>query len=374
MSLERLAAIVWREGVELLRDPFQLLAAFGVPTAILLVFGYGFSVDVRALRFMVLDEDRTPESRDYVDAFRHTREFHFAGMLASPGERDRMLQDGSVRFVIEIPKGFSGRLGRGESTEVALWIEGTRPFVAETTKGFVEGAHRWFLQAWATRAARTTAALDPVRIETRFWYNQDLISHLTFVPALIAVSLAIFPALLTAVAVARERERGSITNLYWTPMTRLEFLIGKQVPYVVVSLVDLGIACVVARTIFEVPFRGSASVLIVGGLVYGIATTGFGLVVSCVTRTQIAALMVALILTIIPAFLYSGLFSPVAALSAEAKVLAVLNPATYFVRIAVGTFTKGLGWAELGPSVLRLALFGVGFTGLAALRFPAQER
>ena len=127
---------------------------------------------------------------------------------------------------------------------------------------------------------------DPARIETRFWYNQDLISHVTFVPALIAVSLAIFPAMLTAVAVARERERGSITNLYWTPMTRLEFLIGKQVPYVVVSLVDLGIACVVARTVFEVPFRGSASVFIVGGLAYGVATTGFGLVVSCVTRTS----------------------------------------------------------------------------------------
>jgi ribosome-dependent ATPase len=374
VNMKRLAAIVWREGVELTRDPFQLLAAFGVPTAILLVFGYGFSVDVRALRFMVLDEDRTPESRAYLEAFEHTREFRFVGMLGSPAEREGVLQAGSVRFVIEIPRGFAERLSRGQATEVGLWIEGTRPFVAETAKGFVEGAHRWFLQTWAMRSARTAMSSDPVRIETRFWYNQDLISHLTFVPALIAVSLAIFPALLTAVAVARERERGSITNLYWTPMTRLEFLIGKQVPYVVVSLVDLGIAYVVARTVFGVPFRGSASVLIVGGLAYGVATTGFGLVVSCVTRTQIAALMVTLILTIIPAFLYSGLFSPVAALGAEAKLLAILNPATYFVRIAVGTFTKGLGWADLGPSVFRLALFAIGFTGLAALRFPVQER
>lgn len=371
MRASRLRALVWRECVEILRDPFQLTAAFVVPTVLMLVLGFGLSIDVKGLRYAALDHDRTPESRAYLDVFHQTREFAYEGMLGSDAERERAMEEGRLRFVIEIAPGFGRSLATGRPTEVAFWIDGTRPFHAETAQGYVEAAHRSFL----SEHGRGQGAADPpARLETRFWYNQGLESRLAIVPGLVAVLLAILPPVLTAVAVAREREVGSIANLYATPMTRLEFLLGKQIPHVAVGLADFAILSLLVVLVFQVPCRGSVLTLVAGAAVYLFATTALGLLLSCASRTQISALLMTLIVTMLPAFLYSGLFTPTSSLSAGARLLAASFPATYFVEIVVGTFTKGLGFGELWPNFVWLALFAGVLGAASAWLFPAQER
>ncbi len=372
MSGGRLYAVVWRESVQVLRDPFLLTAAFLTPCLLMVVLGYGLSIDIEGLPFGVLDRDQSAASRRYVEAFDQSRYFGRAQRLVTPRDLEDQLEAGSLAFAIEIGEGFQRRLARGETPPVSVWIDGAMPFKAETAKGYVEGMHRAFLVE--QRAFAGGLSPPPRTVRTRYWYNQALRSRLAFVPSLIAALLAMIPPLLTAVAVVREKELGSIANLYATPLRRSEFLLGKQLPYVVVSLLAFGLLFLLAVGLFQVPFRGSLGALLVGTVLYVGATTAFGLVISSFTRTQIAALMVALILTLLPAFLYSGFFTPVASLSGAARAVAVSFPAGYFVDIAVGTFTKGLTIAELWPSFAVLGGFAIALDGVALALLREQER
>lgn len=369
MSPGRLRTLVWRESLELARDPFRLTIAFATPIVLMVVLGYGLSIDVESLPYAVLDRDRTPASRAYLETFRRSRYFAFRGDVSRPETLERRLRAGEITVAMEIPQGFQRDLVTGRPTAVDFAIDGTLPFEAAIARGYVEAAHRSALAADTARVPRPPPE-PPLRIATRFWFNPALESALAFVPGLVAVLLVIVPAALTAVAVVREKEQGSIANLYATPMRRLEFLLGKQIPYVALSLVTFGILVGLALLLFRVPFRGSAAALLAGTVLYVIATTGIGLLVSCFTRTQIAALMVTILLTLIPAFLYSGFFTPVASLSGGAAVLARAFPATCYLEIAVGTFTKGVGFGLLWDDILGLAGFALLFDGasLALLR------
>lgn len=369
MSLRRLQALVWRESLEITRDRFRLMIAFATPLVLMIVLGYGLSIDVESLPYAVLDRDRTPASRAYLRTFRHSRYFAFRGAASRPDVLERRLRSGEIAVAIGIPKGFQRDLTAGAPTAVSFAIDGTLPFEAATARGYVEAAHRSALAGLVQRAP-PEAQREGLRVRTRFWFNPGLESAPAFVPGLIAALLAIVPATLTAVAVVREKEQGSIANLYATPMRRLEFLLGKQIPYVALSLAAFGVLVALALLLFRVPFRGSAAALGTGAVLYVAATTGIGLLVSCFTRTQIAALMVTILLTLLPAFLYSGFFTPVASLSGGALVLARAFPTTYFLEISVGTFTKGLGLARLWPSCLWLAGFALLFdaASLALLR------
>lgn len=372
MSGGRLYAVVWRESVQIARDPFLLTAAFLTPCLLMVVLGYGLSIDIEGLPFGVLDRDQSAASRRYVEAFDQSRYFGRAQRLASPRQLEDQLEAGSLAFAIEIGEGFERRLARGEAPPLSIWIDGAMPFKAETAKGYVEGMHGAFL---LEERAVSVGSTPPQRtVSPRYWYNQALRSRLAFVPSLIAALLAMIPPLLTAVAVVREKELGSIANLYATPLRGWEFLLGKQIPYVVVSLLAFALLLVLAIGLFEVPFRGSLGALLVGAVLYVSATTAFGLVISSFTRTQIAALMVTLILTLLPAFLYSGFFTPVASLSGAARAVALSFPAGYFVEVAVGTFTKGLTVAELWPSFAALGGFAIGLDAVALSLLGEQER
>ena len=371
MSGRRLVAVVWRESVQIARDPFLLTTAFLTPCLLMVVLGYGLSIDIEGLPFGVLDRDGSAASRRYVEAFRQSRYFSRGERLLTPRELEDELEAGTLAFAIEIAEGFQRRLERGEKPAVSIWIDGAMPFKAETARAYVEGMHNAFL---LERKLPEAAGVPQRPVRTRYWYNQALRSRLAFVPSLIATLLAMIPPLLTAMAVVREKEFGSIVNLYATPLRRSEFLLGKQIPYLIVSLLVLGLLFLLAVWLFDVPFRGSAGALLVGAVLYTSATTAFGLVISSFTRTQIAALMVTLILTLLPAFLYSGFFTPIASLSGAAKAVAVSFPAGYFVNIAVGTFTKGLTIAELWPSFVALAGFAVALDGAALALLREQER
>ena len=239
---------------------------------------------------------------------------------------------------------------------MAAWIDGARPFIAQTIRGYVQAMHQLYL---SDPIVTTTRPAPPpkAKIEVRFKYNQDFDSVYSMVPAQLALELALFPAILMALAVVREKELGSITNLYVTPVTRLEFLLGKQLPYVGLAMVNFGLMFTLALIVFRVPLKGSFPTLLLGTLIYVIATTAYGMMISAFTRTQIAALFGTAILTVLPATMFAGMMVPVSSLTGIARIMGRVFPMSYYLPISVGTFTKGLGFADLSANLTALAVF-----------------
>ncbi|PPQ27901.1 ribosome-associated ATPase/putative transporter RbbA [Rhodopila globiformis] len=371
-SPRRMFAYTRRETLELLRDHIRLGFAVLGMALLFLVFGFGVNLDVNTVPFAVLDRDRTPESRAYVQAFSGSAYFAEHRPIASAQALHDRMATGELKLAIEIPPGFGRDVRRGRPAEIGAWIDGAMPFQAETTRGYLQGVHARFLQDLAT--ARGKAATQPATIETRFRYNQSFNSINAMMPGNLALLLAMIPAILMALAVVREKELGSITNLYVTPVTRLEFILGKQLPYVALAMVSFAILVALATLVLGVPLKGSLAALTVGTLVYVFATTCYGLLVSTFSSTQIAALFGTAILTVVPAMQFSGIMSPVSSLTGMGAVMGRLFPMSYYLPISVGTFTKGLGFAELGTTMLELSLFFPALLMLAALLLRKQER
>ena len=372
-SLQRLFAYTIRESLELLRDPIRLgFALFGT-AFLMLVFGFGISTDVDNLTFAVLDHDQTHESRAYLEELRGSTYFAEQPPLADYADLEKRMQSGAIRAAIEIPPGFGRDLERGRTTWVAAWVDGAMPFRADTIRGYLQAMHQLYL---SDPAVKTT--LPPqrptARIEMRFKYNQDFQSIYAMVPISLSMLLALFPAILMALAVVREKELGSITNLYVTPVTRLEFLLGKQIPYVGVAMANFALMFVMALFIFQVPLKGSLLALMLGVLVYVTTTTAYGMVISAFARTQIAALFGTAIMTFLPASQFSGMMVPVSSLAPAAQIIGRAFPMTYFIPISIGTFTKGLGFADLAVRIAELAVFIPALTLISLLLLRKQER
>ena len=373
-SFRRAEAYAIREGLELLRDPIRMgFALFGT-AFLMLVFGFGISTDVNDLSFAVLDHDQSYESRAYLTELRGSRYFVEQPPIANYGEADTRLKSGAVEMVVEIPPGFGRNVEKGVPTEIGAWIDGAMPFRAETIRGYMLGVHQQYLDDQAMATTGTHGVAPPATIGLRFLYNQAFDSIFAMVPSVLAMMLAIIPGILMALAVVREKELGSITNLYVTPVTRLEFLLGKQLPYVAIAMGNFAILFCMALFVFHVPLKGSFPTLAIGALLYVIATTGYGMLISSFTNTQIAALFGTVILTVIPATQFSGMLSPVSSLSGVQSLIGRGFPMTYFLQISVGTFTKALGFAQLVPDLLALTLFFPIFTLLSLCMLRNQER
>ena len=372
-SAQRLFAYTIREGLELLRDPIRLMFALFGTTLLMIVFGFGISTDVNSLSFAVLDRDQTPESRAYLEELRGSRYFTEKAPLTDYADLDRRMKSGDISASIEIPPNFGVDIKRGRPAYVSAWIDGAMPYRASTIRGYLQGMHQLYLADPVVKTTQAQAAL-PADIEIRFKYNQDFDSIYAMVPSTIAMMLALFPAILMALAVVREKELGSIINLYVTPVTRLEFLLGKQLPYVAVALINFAVMFMMAIFVFDVPLKGSFSALLVGTVIYVFTTTGYGMLISTFCSTQIAALFGTAILTILPAQQFSGMMVPVSSLSGTAQIIGLLFPMTYFRPVSVGTFTKGLGFADLGASILLLSLFIPALTAISLLLLPRQEK
>ncbi|MBS0644250.1 MAG: ribosome-associated ATPase/putative transporter RbbA [Acetobacteraceae bacterium] len=372
-SLLRLTACTIRETLELLRDPIRLgFALFGT-AFLLLVFGFGISTDVNELKFAVLDHDRSHESRAYLEEVRGSAYFVEKPPLADYAEMDRRLASGEIDCAIEIPPGFGRNIARGRPTEVAAWLDGARPFVAQTIRGYLQGMHLLYLADPAV-AMNPSAEKAPARVEVRLKYNQNFESVYAMVPSTMSMMLALFPAILMALAIVREKELGSITNLYVTPVTRLEFLLGKQVPYIGLALVNFFILFLMALFVFQVPLKGSFLTLLLATVIYVTATTGYGMLISAFASTQIAALFGTAILTVLPATMFSGMLVPVSSLTGLGRVLGRLFPMSYYLPVSLGAFTKGLGFADLGTNLLILTLFVPVLWSLSLMLLRKQER
>ncbi|TAJ27404.1 ribosome-associated ATPase/putative transporter RbbA [Bosea sp. (in: a-proteobacteria)] len=369
----RLWACTRRETMELLRDPIRLSFAFLGPLLLMLAFGFGISFDVEKLKFAAFDQDNSMESRQLVEAFSSSRYFSEQAPIRSTGELDERLRSGELQLVIEIPPSFGRDLMSRRLPELSVLLDGAMPFRAETTRGYVTGLAAQYAQSFAASRAATSHGATPVTIETRFRYNQAFKSANAMVPSVIMLMLILIPAIMSAIGVVREKETGSIANFRSTPISRFEFLFGKQLPYIAVAMGSFAMLVLIALLVFAVPIKGSAWVLALGTLLYVSATTGFGQLVSSFTRTQVAAVFATAILSIIPAVNFSGLMVPVASLSGGGRILGMSLPPAWYQPVSVGVFTKGLGPAELWPNLVMLGFFFLLFLLVAQLALSKQE-
>jgi ribosome-dependent ATPase len=363
-----------RETLELLRDPLRLTLALLGSAILMFVMGYGINLDVTNLTFAVLDRDQTALSRAYAQNLDGSRYFIEKAPIASYADLDRRMRSGDISLAIEIPPGFARDVARGKAVRIGAWVDGAMPQRAETIVGYVEGMHADWLQKRARMTGTGAAALPPIRIETRFRYNPDVKSLNAMVPAVIPLLLVLIPAMLATLSVVREKELGSIVNFYVTPTTRLEFLIGKQCPYVVLSTISFLLLTVLAVTVFGVPLKGNVLALLAGAFLYVTATTALGLLISTFMRSQTAAVFGTAIITLLPAVSFSGIIDPVSSLSGFGRLVGEIYPTAHFLTISRGVFSKALGFTDLWPSFSPLVIAIPVLLLLSAALLKKQER
>ena len=372
-SLRRLYSYTLREALELQRDPVRgIMALFG-SLLLMVIIGYGITMDVNDLRFSVLDRDQTVLSNNYINNLSGSRYFEEMPPLHSYDAIDRAMQANTITMALEIPPGFARDIQRGQPVTIAVWIDGAVPNRAETIQGYVQGMHQqWLTQLSTERLGRPPQSA--IQVETRFRYNPDVKSLPAMVPAVIPLMLLMIPAMLAALSVVREKEMGSIMNLYVTPVTRTEFLLGKQLPYIAMAMVSFLLMVLMAITVFGVPVKGSFLTLALATLLFVVFSTGLGLFASIFTKSQIAAIFITMLVTMLPAVSYSGLMTPVSSLEGAGRVIGDSHPATYMLLISRGVFGKGLDFGDLALYFLPLLAAAPLILLASILLLKKQER
>ena len=354
----RMMSYANREALELRRDPIRATMALLGSVILMFVIGYGINTEVENLTFAVLDHDQSVISRDYVQQIAGSRYFIQKKDIVDYDDLDERMRSGEISLAIEIPPEFGKNMERGRNVEVGAWIDGAMPLRAETVRGYVQGMHALWLQNKARTLNGKAATMGDYRLEVRYLYNPGIESLTAMVPAVIPILLLIIPAMLAALSVVREKEMGSIINLYVTPVTRLEFLVGKQLPYIGLGLINCILLWLFAVFIFRVHFTGGILTFMLAGLLYVAFSTAFGLLISTFMNSQIAAIFGAAVLTILPATQFCGLMDPVSSLQGTGRLIGDIYPTTYFILISRGTFAKALQFHDLVSSFIPLFLAG----------------
>lgn len=372
-GLRRLLSYASRETLELIRDPIRLTMSFLGSMVLMVVIGYGITMDVDDLSYAVFDRDQTSTSLNYRNALSGSRYFNEQPAITSYADMDRRMKSGELSLAVEIPPEFSQKLHNGEQVEIGAWIDGSMPSRAETIEGYVTGIHlKWLLQQ-ASQASQVQSTSN-INIESRYLYNPDVRSLVAIVPAVMPMLLLMIPALLTSLAVVREKELGSIINLYVTPVTRIEFLLGKQLPYIATSFVSFLLLVAMAVWLFDIPLKGDMLVLCFITLLFVTFSTSFGLLASVFTNSQIAAILLTTIGTMVPAVQFAGMITPVSALEGAGRVIGELHPISYFLTASRGIFSKGLGFGTLDFAVFAIAISIPVTLWLATVLLRKQER
>ena len=354
-SVQRALSYTWREALELKRDPVRATLALIGSLILMLTMGFGISMDVENLSYAVLDRDQTSLSQNYALNISGSRYFIEKAPLKDYADLDRRMRSTEITLAIEIPPNFARDASRGHPVEIGMWIDGAMPQRAETIRGYVQGMHQtWLMQQMTYKMG---VPIDPLfNIETRFRYNPEVRSLPAIVPAVIPILLLMIPAMLAALSVVREKELGSIINLYVTPVTRAEFLLGKQLPYIVLALLNFILMIGLATLVFNVPIKGSFLTLLFATTLFCIIATGFGLFASTFTKSQVGAMFFTMIGTLLPAIQYSGMLNPVSSLEGIGRFIGQVYPATHMLIVSRGVFNKALGFSDLYSSILILAV------------------
>jgi len=370
-SVQRLYSYLWREALDLQRDPIRASLALAGSLILMLVIGYGITLDVEDMSYAVLDLDQTTASHNYALNLAGSRYFSERPPIQDYEDLDRRMRSGELSLAVEIPPGFSRDVLRGRRAEIGAWIDGAMPVRGETLQGYVQGIHlHWLLGRMAEEGLPTDSHAS---IEPRFRYNPDIKSLPAIVPAVIPLLLLLIPAMLTALSVVREKEMGSIINLYVTPVTRLEFMLGKQLPYLALAMVNFLCLSLLAVTLFGVPITGSFGALALSMLLFCSISTGMGLLASTVTRSQSAALFLTIVGTLVPAIQYAGLINPIASLEGIGRLVGEVNPTSYIFAISRGVFSKSLELPDLIGMLLPLCLAAPLILGAAIFMLKKQE-
>ncbi|HGU6171109.1 ribosome-associated ATPase/putative transporter RbbA [Klebsiella pneumoniae] len=372
-SLRRLFSYSRREALELRRDPVRSTLALLGTVILMFIMGYGISMDVEDLRFAVLDRDQTLSSQGWSQNIAGSRYFIEQAPLHSYDELDRRMRDGELAVAIEIPPNFGRDIARGTPVQIGVWVDGAMPNRAETVRGYVQAMHLAWLQEMAGRQSSPQRDTSLISIETRYRYNPDVKSLPAIVPAVIPLLLMMIPAMLSALSVVREKELGSIINLYVTPTTRSEFLLGKQLPYIVLGMFNFFLLCALSVFVFGVAHKGSFLTLTLAALLYVTIATGLGLLISTFMKSQIAAIFGTAIITLIPAPQFSGMIDPVASLEGPGRWIGQIYPTSHFLTIARGTFSKALNISDLWGSFIPLLIAVPLVLGLSVLLLKKQE-
>lgn len=371
-SFQRCYSFIWREVLELQRDPITLILAVMGSLILMAVIGFGMTSDITNLSYAVLDRDQSITSRNYSLNLSGSLYFTEHEPIINYDDLDRRMRSGELSLAIEIPADFSRKVLSGEPVEIGAWIDGAMPTRAETVQGYVSGMHAHWLNVAATELGVSPQV--SFSIETRYRYNPDVQSMPAMVPAVMPLLLLMMPAMLAALGVVREKERGTILNVYVTPVTKTEFILGKQVPYLVLGFLNYICLLFMAVYLFDVPLTGSFWTLTWAMLFYLIVATGVGLVISSITKSQTAAIFLSMILTMIPTTQFSGLTNPVSALEGGARLIGEISPATYMFMISRGVFNKALGFEELHSYIQPLQIAAVVVVVAAILLMNKQER
>ena len=383
MNFRRIVALAYKEWREILRDRLFFTLAFVVPASLMLIFGYGLTLDVEHIPFAVVDLDKSAMSRDYLHRYIDSRYFDYQGDVVSERELAPLLADSRIRLAIVIPPRFQENLMAGRAVAVQTLIDGTFPFRTASSKGYVVAINAAYngelLGAYVSRrfgvsAATAKALVQPVGVQLRYLYNQEVKSVWTIAPVLMMFVLMIAPPFLTALGVVREKENGSIYNIYSSTVTRGEFLIGKLAPYIGISGINFLVLWLMATGLFGAPFKGDPLFFFLASLIYVTCTTGIGLLVSLFVRTQVAAMMLTVIVTIVPSVLYSGLLVPIASMEPAGQFEAHLFPAMYYTDIVLGSFLKGVGLEQLWGKVLALLIYAAVLWTVSFLMFHKRPK
>jgi ABC-2 type transport system permease protein len=362
-------ALARKEARQLLRDPVYLGLAFAVPLFLLLLLGYQLSLDVKGLLVAVVDRDGSPWSRQYIDGFVHSDYFRLVGLLGSEAEGREWIRSGRARVVLDIPPDFGRRLSADERAVVGVTVDGSFPTRGQIVIGYVEAVNalhnQRLIDVHVAGQPRGAGRIMPVEMTVSVWYNPALESKNFIVPGMLVVIMMIFPPLLSDLLIFSERESGTILNLYTSPIGRWDILAGKALPYVAVSFLDYLAIFTASIWLFGVRFVGSFWVLSAGALLYSICTIGIGLLISALTRTQLAAMLATFLVAVAPAFTFSGIFTPAASQDPVGQFVSRLIPATYFMDVVRGSYLKGGGAERYAPSVAALAAYAVAVYAVA---------
>lgn len=350
MNFRRFLGIVKKEFTELLRDKLYFIFIFVVPVIVMLLLGYGLNLDIKNIPIAFLDHDRSKLSRDYIDSFINSEYFKFVCLVENYEEGENLIRQGKIRALIVIPSDFSRKLYKKEQTEVQILIDGTYPSRAEVLKGYFETINALFNQ-------KLLVLKLPIEVELKAWFNPGLESKNFLMPGTLVTTLCFYPVLLGCLVIVREKELGSIFNLYCSPVKPWEIVFAKALPYITVSFITYLILFFITVVVFKTKFIGNFWILSLASFFYISCTVGLGILISSFTKTQITAMLIAFVTTVIPSYLYSGFLYPVTGMELSGQVISKFIPATYFLGVVRGIYLKDINITYYKHDLLSLIIY-----------------
>ena len=372
MSFTRFLAVAKKEIVQVLRDSRSLIIVLIMPVILVLLFGYGVSLDLKHLPIYVYDRDGSQQSQDLLKRFQASNYFEIKRVVDNYRDLTRAIDDGQAKMGIVIPWDFSQRLHDGRPAQVQALVDATDDNSANVLIGYaqavVQGYSADIQLDWLRDRGQITRPA-PVRVETRTWYNEDLESSAFIVPGVLALVMSVIGAFLTSLTIAREWERGTMEQLISTPVTPLEIMLGKLVPYFAIGMIDVIVCVLLALYWFHVPFRGSFLTLLLSSAMFMIVVLSMGFFISVIAKNQLAASQIALLATFLPAFLLSGFLYAIEQMPAVLQWVTRVLPARYYVSVLKKIFLKGSPTTLLYADLVPLAVFTVVLALLATHSF-----